>query len=891
MSGGMGTTSVLLAVVGLWVHVLPQASAGTYEEWIHTIEVAGIQRMYTQEMQKEFLLVAANCNAEENKQKLASSMATYNQNMIDLRFGNASEKIVAAYNEYIEKDLNYLWDRWVPLRALLASQVDTIFDGTGVSNRSALEEMSYISKPSIDLWDETLRLMTEAAWYDGVPTNGLVLDVAERQVMLVHKMGKEMLKVGLDVNALDNIVNLQATKELFEASHTGIIQGASWAGVPPLRNVCTLNQMREVTYYFEKMVPTILEVFAARTEEESVIRASDSIKNISLLSDPLIKSMKAAVEMYLYEPNTSTCVDPRDLSDDNWRTAILAAEDQNFFCAQAAALFMQVVLGFAVSASKVELTVLLDTASQSLQDLVEGDRSRGLVAPPKQNVVNRLVAVQSTWRDLDLVLTDSVRADVIVPTTVSEVARLADEVLFDMIAAVDKYVEAAEEAETPVPVYALDLAGRQRTYVQKMAKETGLIGYGYNVEYNWGGLNSSRDTFMKHHWKLLEGAAATGSHPAVPMTTEVCVVQIMKEIADKFGDFEEAALSVANGNLADMQQLTQLNPEIIALLDIAAGWFGDPRDKTCEASVLTGVEWQGLINEVGSMRAMSQEAAGDYLLSQNRNGTSTQDGLLNTKARIESSLKRMKFGSRLPNVPAPTTQMILDDLLNLLMPAVDDFLSALKGEDTAKVLETSNALLEVTENLKSQYLAGAASSELSVTRYDAISRQVMLVQKMLKDALVVVYQAGDGNVSSRETLQSTIDDFAAMHLALKEGGRGMEPVILSREDILEQWALIDAAWAGLQPLLSTTNPLDVPEMAAAANALEVELLAAIPLYAIPDNPKPPELLWSALAYIGISCFVVGVCCAACCVLYSAHRRRKKEAAEAASTDAVIPPMV
>ena len=24
--------------------------------------------------------------------------------------------------------------------------------------------------------------------------------------------------------------------------------------------VCTLNQMREVTYYFEKMVPTILEV-------------------------------------------------------------------------------------------------------------------------------------------------------------------------------------------------------------------------------------------------------------------------------------------------------------------------------------------------------------------------------------------------------------------------------------------------------------------------------------------------------------------------------------------------------------------------------------------------------------------------------------------------------
>ncbi|CAE7345563.1 unnamed protein product, partial [Symbiodinium microadriaticum] len=371
-----------------------------------------------------------------------------------------------------------------------------------------------------------------------------------------------------------------------------------------------------------------------------------------------------------------------------------------------------------------------------------------------------LVAVQTTWRDLDLVLTDSVRADVIAPTAVSEVARLADYVLLDMMTAVDKYVEAAQEAETPVPVYALDLAGRQRTFIQKMAKETGLIGYGYDVEYNWVGLN-------------------------------VCIVQIMKEIADKFGDFEEAALSVAGGNLDDMQQLTQLNPEIIALLDIAAGWFGDPRDKTCAAPVLTGVEWQGLINEVGSMRAMSQEAAGDYILSNNRNGTSTQGGLLNTKARIESSLKRMKFGSRAPSVPAPTTQPILDDLLNLLMPAVDDFLSALKGEDTAKVLETSSALLEVTEALKSQYLASAASSELAVKRYDAMSRQVMLVRKMKKEALVVVYQVGDGNASSAATLQATIDDFASMHMALNEGGRGIEPVILSREDILDQWAFID----------------------------------------------------------------------------------------------------
>lgn len=886
----MGTTSVLLAVVGLWVHVLPQATAKTYVEWVHTIEVAGIQRMYTQEMQKEFLLVAANCNPEENKQKLLNSIDTYNQNLLDLRFGNESQKVIASYNEYIEKDVNYLWDAWIPLRAIFISQVDTIFDGTGVSNRSALEEMSEISRPLIQLWDETLRLMTEAAWYDGVPTNGLVMDIAERQTMLIHKMGKEMLKVGLNVHPENNIARLQATKELFESSHVGIISGAVWAGVPPLRNVCTLNQMREVTYYFQKMAPTILEVFAARNVEEGVLRASASTKNISALSDPLIKSMKVAAEMYIYEPNTSTCVDPRDMTDDNWRTAILAAEDQNFFCAQAASLFMQFVLGFAVSASKVELTVLLDTASQSLQDLVQGNRARGLVAPPMQNIVNRLVAVQTTWRDLDLVLTDSVRADVIAPTAVSEVARLADYVLLDMMTAVDKYVEAAQEAETPVPVYALDLAGRQRTFIQKMAKETGLIGYGYDVEYNWVGLNASRDIFMDHHWKLLEGAPASGSYPAVPMTTEVCIVQIMKEIADKFGDFEEAALSVAGGNLDDMQQLTQLNPEIIALLDIAAGWFGDPRDKTCAAPVLTGVEWQGLINEVGSMRAMSQEAAGDYILSNNRNGTSTQGGLLNTKARIESSLKRMKFGSRAPSVPAPTTQPILDDLLNVLMPAVDDFLSALKGEDTAKVLETSSALLEVTEALKSQYLASAASSELAVKRYDAMSRQVMLVRKMKKEALVVVYQVGDGNASSAATLQATIDDFASMHMALNEGGRGIEPVILSREDILDQWALIDAAWERLRPLLSTTNPLDVPEMSEAAKALEAELQAAIPLYAIPDNPKPPEVLWSALAYIGIICFVLGVCCAACCVLYSAHRRRKKEAAEAASTDAVIPPM-
>ena len=43
---------------------------------------------------------------------------------------------------------------------------------------------------------------------------------------------------------------LRSSQLLFLNSHIGIVEGAAWAGVPVLSKLCTMHQMREVTFNF-----------------------------------------------------------------------------------------------------------------------------------------------------------------------------------------------------------------------------------------------------------------------------------------------------------------------------------------------------------------------------------------------------------------------------------------------------------------------------------------------------------------------------------------------------------------------------------------------------------------------------------------------------------------
>ena len=89
-------------------------------------------------------------------------------------------------------------------------------------------------------------------------SDGLVVDVAGRQRLVIQQMANECVLIALGIHvehgpsyrkALHgNIANLKHTDEIFKLSHQGIIPGAAWAGVSRLDKVCTLKEMMAVTH-------------------------------------------------------------------------------------------------------------------------------------------------------------------------------------------------------------------------------------------------------------------------------------------------------------------------------------------------------------------------------------------------------------------------------------------------------------------------------------------------------------------------------------------------------------------------------------------------------------------------------------------------------------------
>eukprot|EP00913_Durusdinium_trenchii_P012164 g11425.t1 len=455
---------------------------------------------------------------------------------------------------------------------------------------------------------------------------------------------------------------------LFEASHEGILRGAAWAGVPSLTKVCILDLMRVVTGTPGKL-------------------ANSLVPSITSCGAKVLKSMSEVV--YSIVDNLICSELKENVSALEWQTAIFAVEDQmldpNYLIAQSTQLFMQIALGFEVARSQVDLTVLTESVAQDFRELIdtrlplsltarthsrrfrafsaegekrrfhgpranlEGNLDKNLIVPPTQGIADLLQLALAAWDDLATELKRAVRSSEIPSTSVKEVARLSRISL-----------KAGLISGTEAPVYVVDITAAQRSLLAKLAKETSLLSYGYDPERSWERLNETRRDFLSTHWKLLLGAPATETYPKargvavgpvepvrsratgqVEKTKNVCIVQQMFHVLKDFELLEIAALEVARGDAQKLQEVVELEPLAVKEMKVAMRQYSG-FNITCDDLSYTDDEWEGLVGEMGKFRALTQEAAVEFILTNEFNGSSD---LLLGDLVLESE-KRIKFGSR-----------------------------------------------------------------------------------------------------------------------------------------------------------------------------------------------------------------------------------------------------
>lgn len=744
---------------------------------------------------------------------------------------------------------------------------------------------------------------------------GKTIDVAGRQRMLTQRMSKEFLQVALDIDAADNrgrmlgsinlfnvslyqLINglgssittnvgrLKGTQLLFLNSHAGIVEGATWAGVPVLNKLCTMHQMREVTYNMQVFSPLLNQILNAHTASESQNIANSLAKQISDMSVPLFSSMVHAVQLYVNDADE--CDPAASMGSTDWQDLLLRTDELLLLEEQANQYYLQIGNAVRVATSQVGLVVTLNTILDAIDNLVQGNKGLNILAPPSQAALDGLLAAKSQWDELQLAYEPAVsNINAVTAVEVTKIDRLGTAFQSRLLEIVNMYETVAFEVRTTtspsplsdpvvvreVPIHTIQVAHQQKANAAKIASVANLVAYSNSSSDDFGGVdlvNQTRDNFIATHYSLLEGKPATGLFPAIAEEHSVCAIRQMQDIYTDFVAVDRYAQEgktnpLMLGPLADAVE--KVITKYTAVID-----YYKQGSIACSNRSYVLAEWELLIEAVGSLRSLTQEACADYILATQGTEPIFQERSDRSMAALLAAFRALAYGT--DTLPAPPSQSIFDQVINKVKPAFDLFIVAVTEANTMNVvLQGDNVAVQGTE-VKRLYFDQALSTLASfpVGRLEAGQDQQFRVNQMVKLSFMFIYDI----TATTTTLQNSIAEFDAVHLMLKDGGPDIPAIVDQRDDLLTQWSRVDGKWKELKQLLLTRSVADVPNLQATKDILIEEMIVLQGLFAIPDQPVAETFPWMFVAYGAMGLFLLSCACGAVYIHFVSRRKKSTQ---------------
>ena len=268
--------TVLAACLSCNAFALSKQEMGT------VINLAGKQRMLTQKMSKEILLIAKGVDADANKANLQKTADLFDKTLQGLINGNADLGLPKTTDAGILTQLGKVSELWVGFKP----NVDAIIGGT--ADKGVLEKVAAQNLPLLKNMNKAVQMYAKMSGSDLDPAMATTINLAGKQRMLTQKMTKELLLIANGIDADANKANLQKTTGLFDRTLKGLFDGDAELGLPGTKDASIRAQLEIVTGLWADYKPVLDK---ADTSTEGLAKAAK-------LNLPLLKEMNKAVKMY-----------------------------------------------------------------------------------------------------------------------------------------------------------------------------------------------------------------------------------------------------------------------------------------------------------------------------------------------------------------------------------------------------------------------------------------------------------------------------------------------------------------------------------------------------------------------------------------------------------------
>lgn len=258
------------------------AYAATKQEMAVVINLAGKQRMLTQKMSKEALLIASGIDADANRANLQKTANLFDKTLKGLIGGDSELGLPKTEDPAILAQLDKVSGLWSGFR----QSVNTVLGGD--TSKGVLTQIAQENLPLLKNMNAAVQMYAKASGSSLEPAMATTINLAGKQRMLTQKMTKELLLVanGIDVEA--NKANLGKTVTLFNRTLQGLIDGDQGLGLPGTKDPAIRKQLAVVQGLWKDYKPVL----------DTVDTSAAGLSKAAKMNLPLLKNMNKAVKMY-----------------------------------------------------------------------------------------------------------------------------------------------------------------------------------------------------------------------------------------------------------------------------------------------------------------------------------------------------------------------------------------------------------------------------------------------------------------------------------------------------------------------------------------------------------------------------------------------------------------
>ncbi|NPA82040.1 MAG: hypothetical protein GXO31_05480 [Epsilonproteobacteria bacterium] len=503
------------------------AFAITDKEMGIIINLAGKQRMLTQKMSKDALLIAEGIDVEKNKKDLKKSMQLFEKTLKGLMRGDKSLRLAKTDNKEILAQLKKVNSLWSDFK----KDLNQVLKGN--TSKKVLENIARKNIPLLKNMHKAVTMFVAKSGslskLDKFTANAI--NIAGRQRMLTQKIAKDLLLIDLGIDPKKNKQNLKESVELFDSSLNGLLNGSKKLGLKP----CQLNHIKKqlliVKGYWDQIKPTLNEDKYSKARLKAIVNALD----LTLVEmDKAVKMYEKSIKRQIKISEINSLVQSYEKVLAQSDNMINQAYRQQARTQEMVKEIILMIMGVDPKTHLSNLKKSSEEFDKTLNAFLNGDERLGIAKVTDQKSLKKLKEVKKEWdpfyENIKKFLSGKIDREALLYILNN------NEKLLSKSNGFTEAIKRAKGAHSLIGAYQsskVSLVERERYLLQKMMKEKLLIEGNIDPEKNQKKLKGSMLIFQN----ILSGNKKFGSlnldHPKSAKQLEK-VKNIWNSMRDKF---------------------------------------------------------------------------------------------------------------------------------------------------------------------------------------------------------------------------------------------------------------------------------------------------------------------------------------------------------------------